>query len=70
MKTILLTTAALLLATNAFAADQAGTVPAKIAACKAQAKTDGLKATQSEFYGYMSSCLDRIAVSFDTVPAK
>ena len=70
MKYVLTIAFAALISNTAFAADQAATVPAKIAACKAQARADGLKATQSEFYGYMSSCLDRIAVSFNTVPAK
>lgn len=69
MKYVLAIALATLLTNAAFAADQAGTVPAKIAACKAQAKTDGLKATQSEFYAYMGGCLEHVTVAFN-MPAK
>ncbi len=42
----------------------------KVASCKAIAKTDGVKASSSEFYGYMAGCLDRVTVAVNVAPAK
>ena len=72
MKTILLTTAALLLATNAFAGSKAednATFRLKVAACKAESKAAMNKASSSDFYSHMAGCLDRVTVAVNVAPA-
>ncbi len=65
MKYLILATA-LLASSSAFAGSKAEASAAfrlKVATCKATAKTDGVKATTPDFYGYMGACLDRVTVA-------
>jgi hypothetical protein len=72
MKTILLASAALLIATSAYAgkAEDSATFRVKVVTCKASAKTDGVKTNSAEFYSYMGGCLDRVTVAVNLAPAK
>lgn len=78
MKTIFYASAAafiLLLNGSAFAADlskaeQSAGFRLKVASCKAQAKTDAVKATSSAFYSYMAGCIDRVTVQVAWAPVK
>ena len=37
----------------------------KVASCRAQAKTDNVKATSSAFYTYMAGCIDKVQVTWN-----
>lgn len=40
----------------------------KVASCKAQAKTDGVKAITSAWYTHMAGCIDRATVNIAWLP--
>lgn len=64
-----------LLTSQAFAAElskaeQSAGFRLKVASCKAQAKTDGVKATTSAWYTHMAGCIDRVTVQVAWAPVK
>jgi hypothetical protein len=42
----------------------------KVATCKADAKSAGVRTTTPDFYAYMGTCLDRVTVAVNIEPSK
>lgn len=48
--------------------EQSAAFRLKVASCKAQAKTDGVKAVASAWYTHMAGCIDRVTVQVAWAP--
>jgi hypothetical protein len=65
--------AILMISSSAFAAgkgQESAEQRLKVAACKDDAKANGIKTSSPDFYSHMASCLDRTTVAVNVAPEK